>query len=92
MSRRGHTPTEEEKEVILDQVFKPLDCSVTEMPPLCVHCGQPATCKGAYEGSPLEEYACDECCGHGNEDGHCEPISEASLSENGQADSSAVAD
>ncbi len=37
-------------------------------------CGKPAACLGAYEGSSVYEYACDEHCGHGNEDGHCEPI------------------
>ena len=43
---------------------------------LCAHCGKQATCKGAYEGSELEEYACDDCCGHGNEDGYCSSVVE----------------
>lgn len=38
--------------------------------PACEYCGEPATCFGAYEGS-APAYACDECCGHGNEDGRC---------------------
>lgn len=38
--------------------------------PECEHCGKPASCLGAYEGGP-EAWACDECCGHGAEDGHC---------------------
>ncbi len=42
--------------------------------PVCFNCGKPATCLGAYEGAETENYACDECCGHGNEDGHCHPI------------------
>lgn len=43
--------------------------------PLCQDCGKkPATCFGAYEGQKPETFACDECCGHGNEDGHCHPI------------------
>lgn len=41
----------------------------------CAHCGKPATCYGVYEDNakPIER-ACDGCCGHGNEDGWCEPI------------------
>ena len=43
--------------------------------PLCYYCEKrPAACRGAYEGSTIQRVACDECCGHGNEDGHCEPI------------------
>jgi len=38
-------------------------------------CGQVATCYGAYEGAPAG-FACDECCGHGNEDGHCYQLAE----------------
>lgn len=41
---------------------------------LCVHCGRPATCIGAYENAQIEEPACDVCCGHANEDGHCRQI------------------
>lgn len=36
----------------------------------CV-CGRPATCFGSYESSDNFGYGCDECCGHGNEDGWC---------------------
>ena len=40
-------------------------------------CGKPASCIGAYEQNDAPEaYACDDCCGHGNEDGHCRPVSE----------------
>lgn len=41
--------------------------------PMCARCQErPATCLGEYESDTgNEEYACDECCGHGNEDGHC---------------------
>src|SRR5262249_24096588 len=35
----------------------------------CAHCGEPATCFGSYEDELHPAYACDECCGHGNEDG-----------------------
>ncbi len=42
--------------------------------PVCVHCGAPATCLGRYESMTVAEYACDECCGHACEDGHCDPL------------------
>lgn len=38
--------------------------------PKCVDCGSPASCFGSYEQCKLG-YACDNCCGHGNEDGRC---------------------
>lgn len=42
---------------------------------LCEHCGaKPATCYGKYEGMTTSAYACDDCCGHGCEDGKCEFI------------------
>ena len=34
---------------------------------------KPATCFGSYEGLP-PNFACDDCCGHGCEDGSCVPI------------------
>jgi len=37
-------------------------------------CGNEAACLGSYEGFPEETYACDSCCGHGNEDGHCRMV------------------
>ena len=46
--------------------------------PRCAFCRAPATCFGEYEtcdGSG-EGFACDECCGCGNEDGWCEPLHE----------------
>ena len=51
--------------------------------PKCQHCpeapARAATCLGRYEdegdGDDDDAYACDECCGHGDEDGHCEPVS-----------------
>jgi len=42
----------------------------------CAHCAAPATCYGAYEGASPHS-ACDECCGHGCEDGWCVPIAAA---------------
>lgn len=42
--------------------------------PTCATCGKPATCIGRYEGMTEDDPACDDCCGHGNEDGRCEPI------------------
>ena len=38
-------------------------------------CGKLATCWGSYEDSN-HEFACDECCGHWSEDGHCEQLDE----------------
>lgn len=42
--------------------------------PTCATCGKPATCIGRYEDMTEDDPACDDCCGHGNEDGRCEPI------------------
>ena len=39
----------------------------------CRFCGKPATCFGAYEGLD-GDFACDDCCGHGCEDGRCVAI------------------
>jgi hypothetical protein len=40
--------------------------------PYCNHCGRsPATCIGRYEDQERDQLACDECCGHGCEDGSC---------------------
>ena len=41
--------------------------------PVCQFCGEKATCYGKYADHD-EGYACDECCGHGCEDGYCEPV------------------
>ena len=41
----------------------------------CSHCGNPATCHGTYEDH--YGFGCDECCGHGCEDGHCDRIDTA---------------
>ena len=41
---------------------------------VCAICGGPAACYGLYDPIDSEEvvqFACDECCGHGNEDGWC---------------------
>jgi DNA-binding XRE family transcriptional regulator len=46
----------------------------TTVPPVCHDCGRLATCFGRYEAMESSKYSCDECCGHGNEDGHCEPV------------------
>jgi hypothetical protein len=40
----------------------------------CDSCGnQIASCVGEYDSQPPAT-ACDACCGHGNEDGRCQPI------------------
>lgn len=50
------------------------------LPYRCDHCGDKAACYGTYEGHT--GYSCDECCGHGCEDGHCDPISDKTETRN----------
>lgn len=50
--------------------------STSNTPILCADCGEPASCVGSYEGRPSSP-ACDRCCGHGNEDGRCEPLNKS---------------
>lgn len=49
----------------------------------CYVCGHPATCIGAYETPTPVLPACDDCCGHGREDGDCEKIEEAAAEAEG---------
>ena len=52
------------------------DREQSENIPRCAVCGNRATCRGVYE-PPMDRapaFACDTCCGHGNEDGWCEPV------------------
>ena len=51
--------------------------------PTCRSCDNPATCVGAYEGSEIDEPSCDVCCGHGNDDGRCEPVKAQQAASNG---------
>jgi hypothetical protein len=48
--------------------------AVNRAGPQVCECGKRATCFGSYESDLRPAYACDDCCGHGNEDGHCEPV------------------
>jgi len=41
----------------------------------CRNCENEATCFGAYEGME-DGFSCDECCGHGCEDGFCNKLLE----------------
>lgn len=46
-------------------------CSVCQP---CLRCGNPSTCIGLYDSMYVHDKpspACDVCCGHGCEDGHC---------------------
>lgn len=43
----------------------------------CTHCGKVAKCFARYEEHGPAALACDECCGHGNEDGWCVPLDRA---------------
>ena len=45
-----------------------------ESHPKCLCCGKLASCMGSYDEA--WGYACDECCGHGNEDGQCFPLAD----------------
>ena len=52
---------------LTDEMVRALRCSI---------CEQPAVCVGRYDlpdDAPAEP-ACDTCCGHGCEDGHCEHL------------------
>jgi len=43
----------------------------------CEYCNRkPATCFGRYENAEEGSYACDDCCGHGCEDGECHALEE----------------
>jgi hypothetical protein len=44
--------------------------------PPCAECGQPSSCFGQYDIAPEPTFACDECCGHGCEDGTCVQFAE----------------
>ena len=41
--------------------------------PRCEHCGKAAVCFGRWEERLQVSFACSDCCGHGGEDGWCEP-------------------
>lgn len=44
----------------------------------CHVCDAPATCIGVYEHpDDPPAFACDKCCGHGNEDGLCVRLDDA---------------
>lgn len=52
------------------------------IPLCCDSCERkPATCFGVYEVEldAAPSFCCDDCCGHGNEDGWCKPIAEYDL-------------
>lgn len=44
----------------------------------CAYCANDATCVGFGEAVENVNFACDEHCGHGNEDGRCVFLSEES--------------
>ncbi len=62
----------------------------------CAHCAEkrPAICFGCYEDCDLDpiEFACDECCGHGNEDGWCSPLEDLASHMTTQRDDSRALD
>lgn len=53
-------------DTLADEQIRALTCDI---------CSKPATCVGSYEDMPYPgEPACDDCCGHGCEDGHCDAL------------------
>jgi hypothetical protein len=68
--RDGITPDDEGREVAV------AICTAVNRagPRVCANCGKPASCFGSYETELHPAYACNACCAHGNEDGHCEPL------------------
>lgn len=38
---------------------------------VCAHCGGGTVCIGRYGTAERFTFACNKCCGHGNEDGQC---------------------
>lgn len=52
------------------------DCPVHPTGVLCHICEKPAVCIGQYDNMERPLPACGECCGHGNEDGWCEPLND----------------
>lgn len=87
-SARG-TLSVEDYEDALTGAFEKLSLSVSCVSGLCERaemgkqkaeiqqdlcgCGAAATCYGSYDGEP-HGFACDHCCGHGNEGGRCYPV------------------
>lgn len=51
------------------------ECACGERPWRCASCGKPATCFGKSRYNPTQ-FACDDCCGHGQEDGWCVTVDE----------------
>ena len=53
---------------------------------ICAHCQEkPALCVGQYDNMPETLPACDDCCGHANEDGFCDPIEDVLDAEDAEA-------
>lgn len=87
ISRMTMRPADEVLDAARDYT-KRLDVAVAErnrlsaLLPKCVECGKPAACLGNYDQScggeagtsAEDDYACSDCCSHGNEDGHCWPL------------------
>lgn len=50
--------------------------------PTCGHCeDKKAVCVGQYADMDELEFACEDCCAHGNEDGECFALAGAKDSE-----------
>lgn len=74
MSKSDHDDSElarPYRPTVLERFYK-LVISKCEL--MCRTCGADAACFGAYEGDDHWDFSCDECCGHGCEDGQCHPV------------------
>ena len=88
---------ETERDRAKARVAKLAKALMTAGPCVCAACGELATCFGVYEEAEEDpevaglfkavggvQFACDACCGHGNEDGWCEPVPRATKRSEGQ--------
>ncbi len=69
----GHNVTNEQHVKLREHRNKAIEMlkALSGGSPICDFCGATATCLGAYESDENLGFACDTCCGHGNEDGWC---------------------
>jgi hypothetical protein len=78
----GHGPTPEAALLALTEAYGAIETQRVRMVELvesacgmraavCAICSKPAACFGQYDNMEAGDYACDECCGHGCEDGRC---------------------
>lgn len=74
LSQLSRSPESEKLGIIVSVLEEYGAVVIKQICAFCAYCGKPATCLGAYDMETDAKYACDDCCGHGNEDGWCKPI------------------